>query len=421
MLGYDKLEPIHSHWIKHIWLSNKDSSIQAFRGSYKTSAIVIVGTIWYLLFNPEARILLVREEGKIAKKVLLAIRQMYKRPPLQRIYREMYGIKNLSFTKETEISITLPLKRRSTPEGNIEVMGLDWSATGNHYDRIHPDDIITIRDRISAPKRELTARFIGESINLIDPGGVRSWSGTPWHKGDGWKLLPTPIKYSIHNLKLSEFTPEVIQKKRTDRGMTTSLFAANYELQHIASEDSLFDDPRYGEWKITGTAQSQLDSKYKGKDTMALTLMYRGEGEDIHGYGKLWTSNVISKYDEIASIWKMNKVGTMHIEYNSDKGLASIELSKKGVLTEDYDENQNKHVKIVGYLHKFWKNIKWAPQTDNEYLNQITDYAEGQEPDDAADSAASCLKRMGFIGVEVIEEDFSVSPDPNYLYENTSY
>jgi hypothetical protein len=41
--------------------------------------------------------------------------------------------------------------------------------------------------------------------------------------------------------------------------------------------------------------------------------------------------------------------------------------------------------------------LEWAPDTDEEYMNQILDYREGSEPDDAPDSAAS-LFTEGFPG-----------------------
>ena len=48
----------------------------------------------------------------------------------------------------------------------------------------------------------------------------------------------------------------------------------------------------------------------------------------------------------------------------------------------------NKYVKITTHLYKHWKSIYWF-DTDPEYLNQILDYTEDAEHDDAPDSAAS--------------------------------
>ena len=57
-----------------------------------------------------------------------------------------------------------------------------------------------------------------------------------------------------------------------------------------------------------------------------------------------------------------------------------------------YSENTHKHTKIVAYLKNYWNMLVWAPETPDEYMVQITDYQEGQKPDDCPDSAASLLR-----------------------------
>jgi hypothetical protein len=63
--------------------------------------------------------------------------------------------------------------------------------------------------------------------------------------------------------------------------------------------------------------------------------------------------------------------------------------------TIEVNESTNKHVKILANLKSQWNNILWANDCQAEYMNQILDYQEGQEPDDAPDSAASCIRMMG--------------------------
>ena len=58
-----------------------------------------------------------------------------------------------------------------------------------------------------------------------------------------------------------------------------------------------------------------------------------------------------------------------------------------------YHEKENKYQKISEYLRKWWSNIVWLEGTDTEYLNQIMDYTEEAEHDDAPDSAA-CVCRL---------------------------
>ena len=53
----------------------------------------------------------------------------------------------------------------------------------------------------------------------------------------------------------------------------------------------------------------------------------------------------------------------------------------------------NKHIKISTYLKAIWSDVIFVAGTDDEYIEQITDYSEDAEHDDAPDSA-SVLARM---------------------------
>ena len=52
----------------------------------------------------------------------------------------------------------------------------------------------------------------------------------------------------------------------------------------------------------------------------------------------------------------------------------------------------NKHMKIVTYLKSIWKDVIFVEGTDQEYIDQICDYFEDAEHDDAPDSAASLAR-----------------------------
>ena len=58
-----------------------------------------------------------------------------------------------------------------------------------------------------------------------------------------------------------------------------------------------------------------------------------------------------------------------------------------------YTESMNKFVKICTYLKKWWPRIVFLEGTDPEYIDQILDYTENAEHDDAPDSAA-CVCRI---------------------------
>jgi len=55
-------------------------------------------------------------------------------------------------------------------------------------------------------------------------------------------------------------------------------------------------------------------------------------------------------------------------------------------------------LKIISYGRHHWDKIAWAKDCQPEFMNQILDYEEGEEPDDAPDAFASLLRELGFSG-----------------------
>ena len=69
-------------------------------------------------------------------------------------------------------------------------------------------------------------------------------------------------------------------------------------------------------------------------------------------------------------------------------------LRARRCVAKPYAEKENKYHKISEYLRKWWPNIIFVRGTDQEYINQIMDYTEQAEHDDAPDSAAVVCRRL---------------------------
>jgi hypothetical protein len=91
--------------------------------------------------------------------------------------------------------------------------------------------------------------------------------------------------------------------------------------------------------------------------------------------------------------YRINTCGKLYNETNADKGLVARDLKAMGIRTATYSESMNKHIKIVTFLKAIWADVIIVEGTDDEYLQQILDYTEDAEHDDAPDSAA-CLARL---------------------------
>lgn len=176
--------------------------------------------------------------------------------------------------------------------------------------------------------------------------------------------------------------------------MTSSLFAANYELRHIASDDVIFATPQMGaEPCLAEQGICHIDAAYGGDDYTAFTIA-RKKRTTYYLYGRLWHKHVDDCMDEIIRLRKSFNAGEIYCETNADKGYLAKALRAKGERAVTYHENMNKFLKITSYLKAEWRNVVFVAGTDDAYIDQVCDYNENVEHDDAPDSAASIVKRL---------------------------
>lgn len=393
--GRDKLTATHSEWIKYIWDTNQSRGLQAHRGSYKSTAITAIGTVRWLLFHPDDRVCIIRKTFTDAAEVVATVAKIMEMPEIRELFRFAHG-EYPDFRIYRKEKIEFSFKKTNTPEGSVEPKGLDAGLTGKHYDRIICDDITTLKDRISRAERERTKEIFREiATNIIDPGKPVSLVGTPWHKEDvwsSWEEAKNPLKrFSIYECNV--LTPQEVEDKR--RTTTPSLFAANYELKHVSSEDALFKDPRWEDWASSGieSPRAHLDSAYGGEDACALTIMARRHDQQIQAVGFLYRGNVKDWLTSIENTLRLYKCRKIFTERNADKGWTETMLKKLGFSVSGYQEDTQKQYKIATFLYELWPSIVWDRDTSDEYMAQVVDWtAESKDQDDAPDSAASLIR-----------------------------
>ena len=162
--------------------------------------------------------------------------------------------------------------------------------------------------------------------------------------------MPNPVKYDcchpqIRNIFITDDELDDLKSK-----MAPSLFAANYELRHIASEDIIFTEPKTGaSFELVKNGMDHVDAAYQGEDYTAYTAMNRVNGK-YYVYGKLIRRNVMDCYGDIVVWHKSTLASKMYNEINGDKGYLGNDLRKLGIRVESYSEYENKYMKIVTYL-----------------------------------------------------------------------
>ena len=400
LIGMDLLTELHSYWIKYLWLNEEHSALQAHRGSYKTTSCTELGIIWWLLFNPDCKLGLIRQNKTAAADTLKAITKHFQNPVLLEIFRIAHGV-TPKVLSDAYGYLDMSFKGKISKEKSVDAHGVDSVTTGSHYDKILLDDVVDREDRLSKARRERTKEGLREIyVNIINPGCQVIHVGTPWHADDGWttECVPTPLQFDVYSTGL--LNEQEIALKRS--GTSPSLFAANYLLKHMSDEEQIFKDPQYGNWLYAADkCVAHLDAKFSGDHTAALTFAASLPDGRIQIKGFVFHENVKDKLGWIKQKCREHKARVLYIETNPDQGYTGDLLSRKdefglGLNVESYREIANKHNKIVTYVKEYWDRLEFdASMTKSEYMGQILDYMEKEEPDDAPDSLA-CILRAEF-------------------------
>jgi hypothetical protein len=199
-----------------------------------------------------------------------------------------------------------------------------------------------------------------ELQNIKNRGGRIVNTGTPWHVEDCFSLMPEPRKWDWKSV------PEIISAEEIEHiraRMTPSLFAANYELRHIPSDDVIFTDPKTGApIELVYHGICHVDAAYYGEDYTAFTAMAVHDGK-YYVYGKLWRKHVDDCMPLIMADYQRLMLGRLYTETNADKGYSARAFKERGASVVPYAEHENKHIKIVTYLKQVWPDVVFVNGT----------------------------------------------------------
>lgn len=391
MIGFNKLGEIHRKWIVDMVRGTEDKTLQASRGTYKTTCVSVALALIIILL-PNKRTMFMRKTDGDVKEVLKQVQKILLYPHTQYFVQAIYGVNlRMLVASSTEILTNLTTDTKGTAQ--LVGIGTGASLTGKHFDRIFTDDIVNVQDRISKAERDRTKIIYQELQNIKNRGGRIFNTGTPWAKDDAFSIMPDPERYDCYHHEIAKIiSDEELQDIKSK--MVPSLFAANYELRFIASEDVIFTSPvTGGDPAMVDQGDCHVDAAYGGEDYTAMTVYKKVDGK-YYLYGRLWRKHVDDVEDEICKIRAQFNAGRIFCEDNGDKGYLAKELRRRGERAVTYHEGMNKYLKITSYLKNVWNDVIFVAGTDQAYINQICDYNEDAEHDDAPDSAASAVRRV---------------------------
>lgn len=389
MIGFkDLTDELHGKWMQNIIYGDADYTLQAHRLSYKSSCLSVALAMWCVLNHGKNALFMRKTDTDVIESIAQAQKVME-----NEAFRHMAEILMDSPVYLTTANATnMTVSTYDSPRGAEQLVGCGCggSLTGKHANLIVCDDVVNLQDRISKAEREKTKAIVRELRNIVTRDGRIVFIGTPWHKEDAFSLVATPERYDCYSTGL--ISEEKLKNLR--EAMTASLFAANYELRHIASDDVIFTSPQTGaDPALAEQGICHIDASYGGEDGTAFTICKKSGGK-YYIYGRLWQKHVDDCLPEFIRLRKAFNAGIIYCERNADKGYLAKTLRERGERADTYHEKTNKFVKITSYLKSEWKNVVFVAGTDQEYINQICDYTENAEHDDAPDSAASIVRKL---------------------------
>ncbi len=389
MCGFrDLTDELHGRWMQHIIYGAEDYTLQAHRLSYKSSCLSVALAMWCVLNHGKNAIFMRKTDSDVVESIAQA-KKVFANEAFGYMARILMQ-QDVQLLKSGGNCLTVSVY--DSPRGAEQLIGIGCgsSMTGKHADLIVCDDVVNLNDRISRAERERTKGVIQELRNIVTRDGRIVFIGTPWHIEDAFTLVAEPERYDCYVTGL--ISPEKLTALKSS--MSPSLFAANYELRHIAAENALFDTPP--RWTrdagLLRDGVAHIDAAYGGEDYTALTCGKR-VGDTLYVYGRLWRTHVDTVMDAALTECERLMCAPIYCETNGDKGYLGRELRRRGGLVRLYAEKMNKYAKISSFLRKWWKHIVFLEGTDKAYIDQIMDYTEDAEHDDAPDSAA-CVCRI---------------------------
>lgn len=384
----DVREHPHNDWMKHILTDEGDYTLLAHRGSYKTSVLSVCIALIMLVF-PWLNIIFLRKADSDVAEMIRMVRKALESDTFRRLSIILYK-RPITLIKASESELTTNLYKSASGSSQLLGIGIKSSITGKHADIVITDDICNISDRISKAERERTKLQYQELQNIKNRGGRIINTGTKWHGEDVFSLIDDiDICDCYHTGLISE---EKLQQIKDS--MIPSLFACNYELRIIASEDVIFTDPQTGA-PVDTVMQGimHLDSAFYGEDYTAWGVMAKHDGK-YYLYGRMKRKHVEDCYGDVIADYERLCCGKLYNESNADKGFVARDLRKMGAKVILYAEKENKYIKIVTHLKAIWKDLIFVEGTDKEYIDQICNYFEDAEHDDAPDDASSLARLL---------------------------
>lgn len=149
------------------------------RGALKSSLGVVAYSIWILLRNPNARILIDSEIYTNSKNFIREIKAHLETERLTQVFGQFKSDSNW-----TEGSITIRQRTHPYKESSITASGVGAVKVGQHFDYIICDDLNSNKNSLTDEGRKKVIAHYRLNLSILEPTGTMVVIGTRYASDD---------------------------------------------------------------------------------------------------------------------------------------------------------------------------------------------------------------------------------------------
>ena len=172
----------HGDVINALEAPTKRKMIVMPRGTFKSTISVIAYSVWVLINNPNARILIDSETYTNSKDFIREIKGIFK----SQKFIDLFGDWEGSTWAEGELVVSTRTKNLKDP--SIKAGGVEKTATGKHFDYILMDDLNSQKNSETPEMRAKIIKHYQMNTAILEPDGVMVLTATRYAVDDvvGW-------------------------------------------------------------------------------------------------------------------------------------------------------------------------------------------------------------------------------------------
>ena len=227
------------------------------RYTFKSSIITIGHTLWTLVNDPNARLLLYSDATEKAEGFLLGIKAHLTGSVPRSLFRAVYGPWEVDPKRGVwnQGAITVAVRTHAHVEPSVDTAGVETSKVGKHYSRLKFDDLVSDKNVTTKELMDKVESVYRNAGSLLQPSGKVDLAGTRWHYGDLYGRLISHYRgdphfalflrkaidgtrYVFQDIGTESLTPAFLAKKKADQG--SYVFSCLYLNEPVDDDTATF-------------------------------------------------------------------------------------------------------------------------------------------------------------------------------------